>query len=379
LDGADLSCDDCEESDAEQVRMTGSDQHVPSVCAVGLAAHGIHESAAKGFAVRALQARLHSARAPSWVSYCSPELRAAMGVQVSCIAGSPDTTSNSNAEGANNSVGNSVVGRVWELSQCAVGSRTVQSAVETAADDNARAQFAIELHGHVWEALECPHANFVLQKCISTLPSHLLQFIIDEIMSENHGAITAAQGRFGCRIIQRLLENCMPEQLQDLVDAIISDAKSLAHHAFGNYVLQHILDYGVHENMYRLLHFVEQEAQELSFDPYAASVVVKALVVAPTEHVAVIVRALLSKSDQLARMAMSRHGGLVVQAVLEQAQEGDRKDAVNQLRLQMSVLRSSKCSRTKQLLRTVTEFESAHAPSTAPNLSRIASSPIRFC
>ena len=100
----------------------------------------------------------------------------------------------------------SLVGRVWELSQDSKGCRDVQLALEQAGEDLRRLIVA-EVAGHVLDAMRCPHANHVLQKCItSSRPAtegHRLsdcnhyasqfvrlrpadcQFIIDEIMACN--------------------------------------------------------------------------------------------------------------------------------------------------------------------------------------------------
>lgn len=276
-------------------------------------------------------------------------VRAAMGWKVdgagSCVSSSvtepfTDTPLDSRSDGAS-----SMVGRVWELSRCPTGSRAVLNAMDAADGDHARTVLAMELRDHVWEALECPYANYVLQKCILMLPPHLLQFIIDEIMSKSLGTRSAAQHRFGCRIIQRLLENCPPEQVQNLVNEILSDAELIARDIFGNYVLQHVLEYGAFEQQQCLLHFIRKEAKELSLLQYSVSVVAKALELGSTEDVAVIVRTLLSKSGLLAEMATSRSGYIVVKSVLEHAAWSERSDVVNQLVMNTTLLSGNKYGR----------------------------------
>ena len=51
--------------------------------------------------------------------------------------------------------------------QDAKGCRDVQRAIEEAADDVTRSRLVTELAGHVLDAMRCPHANHVLQKCIT--------------------------------------------------------------------------------------------------------------------------------------------------------------------------------------------------------------------
>ena len=60
-----------------------------------------------------------------------------------------------------------LAGRVWELSQDSKGCRDVQLAIEQATDELRRLLVA-EVAGHVLDAMRCPHANHVLQKCITS-------------------------------------------------------------------------------------------------------------------------------------------------------------------------------------------------------------------
>merc|ERR1712023_615144 len=83
---------------------------------------------------------------------------------------------------------NEIRGRVWTLSQDPEGSRAVQHAFEDA-DAKERESLARELQGHIADAMQCPHANHVLQKCTSLLEPEFLQMFIDEIAREGPQAI----------------------------------------------------------------------------------------------------------------------------------------------------------------------------------------------
>jgi len=112
---------------------------------------------------------------------------------------------------------------VWRLSQDQKGCLKVQEALQGAGSDDARRAIAAELEGHVWEAMRCPHANHVVQKCIMTMRPHALQFIIDEIESRGAAGVRKiAKHQYGCRILQRLLEHCRPDQVQGLVEDLLA-------------------------------------------------------------------------------------------------------------------------------------------------------------
>jgi hypothetical protein len=68
--------------------------------------------------------------------------------------------------------------------------------------------------GHVREAIESPHANFVLQKLIETMPPSFTSFVLDEIRGH---VDWAARHRFGCRVVARLVEHNPAERVAVLL------------------------------------------------------------------------------------------------------------------------------------------------------------------
>merc|ERR1712232_795218 len=93
-------------------------------------------------------------------------------------------------------------GQVWmPASRDKQSSRDVQKALDDAESDDVRVTLATELCTHVLDALECPHANHVLQKILSVLPPSECQFIIDELVQSGVKAVRrAARSKYGCRI-----------------------------------------------------------------------------------------------------------------------------------------------------------------------------------
>merc|ERR1712190_562957 len=139
----------------------------------------------------------------------------------------------------------SIRGRVWTLSQDADGCRKVQELIEDCTDGEQEG-IAAELQGHVWQALVCPHANHVLQKCIMSMRPQTCQFIIDELIMEKKVA-SGAQLKYGCRVIQRLLEHCREDQVHEICEKLLASGIELSGHHFGSYVMQHLAEYGTRD------------------------------------------------------------------------------------------------------------------------------------
>mmetsp|Transcript_95699 Transcript_95699/g.241198 ORF Transcript_95699/g.241198 Transcript_95699/m.241198 type:complete len:152 (+) Transcript_95699:41-496(+) len=122
----------------------------------------------------------------------------------------------------------------------------------------------MELRGHVLEAARCPHANHVLQKCIAVSSPEASQFVIDELLCRAGSIAQMARHRYGCRIMQHLLKRCHPWQVAHIAETLLADALVFSCHPFGNYVIQHLLEYGTQDQRYRLIRTLEQSAASVA-------------------------------------------------------------------------------------------------------------------
>jgi len=209
-----------------------------------------------------------------------------------------------------------IAGRVWTLSRDACGCREVQQALEEAGDDEQRWALAAELHGHVREAARCPHANHVVQKWIKVMPPSMSQFIIDEIMKDGD-LIALSKHKFGCRIVQRLLEMCPSEQVHDLVELLLAEFPLLSTHAYGSFVVQCLLRNIADKQRIRLLDLVEQHLSELALRSHGCTVICAALVHGDSMTRCILAEMLLEDRDRIAFMVDSKHGDTLISNLLD--------------------------------------------------------------
>ena len=59
---------------------------------------------------------------------------------------------------------------------------------------------------------------------------------------------------YGCRVIQRILEHCMPEQTSQILDELHQHTERLVQDQYGNYVIQHVLEHGTPEDKSKIVH-----------------------------------------------------------------------------------------------------------------------------
>lgn len=98
---------------------------------------------------------------------------------------------------------------------------------------------ALELRGHVREAVESPHANYVIQKICEVLPSVACCFVAEELSGVGEAV---ARHRYGCRVICRLVEH--QAMMLAVVEEIVVCAHYLCRNDFAKHVLKSIFEHG---------------------------------------------------------------------------------------------------------------------------------------
>jgi len=218
-----------------------------------------------------------------------------------------------------------IQGHVWQLAQHATGCRLVQLALETGCHE--AALLTKELHGHVQEAAVSPHANYVIQKVVSTLTWAASSFVCRELA---HSCARLARHRYACRIFCRLQEFCGNRDLTlQLIDELLVEAEDLCRHNFGHHVVQSVLEHG-HEKHRKVVANI-LKADLLSFAKHrnASYLVEKALSYCAVEDQ----RALLSqlgRTDVIVELARSQFGCYVAKSLL-QDERVNGQEALNRI------------------------------------------------
>jgi mRNA-binding protein PUF3 len=221
--------------------------------------------------------------------------------------------------------------------------------LDEAPGDEERVLLAEELRGRVWEAIRCPSANHVLQKCIGVLPPQAMQFILDELVAgpdgRGGGVGQAARHRFGCRVLERLVEQGRPEWCSVLLDALVADSAELIVHPWGHYVIRHLLEHAPREWRRRLHRVVEQNVDSAATKPYARAVVSKAVAHAEDDDAASLARALCGQRGLLSGMACTRHGHEGVLRLVKDLAGPEGQEVRRQLTEEMDVFQHTRFGR----------------------------------
>jgi len=234
---------------------------------------------------------------------------------------------------------------VLDLALSANGTRVIQKALEVTGGES---QVALSkcLHGRVRQLLDSHHGNHALQASIVMMPPHAFQFILQELSFFAGGWAGVVKHRFGCRVVERLLEHCeSAESTMPIVVAVVAEIESLAKHPFANYVVQHILEYvPAHRNqVVRAL--IQVGVPQLAQHRVASNTIERAFEHSGADNQRALAEAILSTPNAIVEMGSSRYGSFTVRRMLEALQEPQYFVALQQLAMAIPTLRESKHGR----------------------------------
>jgi len=173
------------------------------------------------------------------------------------------------------------VGEVVKLSLEMYGCRVVQKALETWEEGLLR-ELLTELDGEVLTLIQDQNGNHVIQKCIQVMSlkhenpkKNSLDFIL-RVVHQNVESLSCHP--YGCRVLQRILEHCQSTQKIQTLNRISTCHERLLDDQYGNYVIQHVLQFGRHEDRDAILNLVLMGGMlRLSRQKFASNVVEKLL------------------------------------------------------------------------------------------------------
>jgi len=147
-----------------------------------------------------------------------------------------------------------------------------------------------------------------------------------------------ARHRYGCRILQRLLEQCRPEQMEPVTNSLLKEALQLVRHQYGNFVMQRIISHGTPAQQHLLCQVLEPHARDLTTDQNASAVLAKALVHCRSEDKASLARRLLSQPGLLLAASKTRHGHQTALALIRALEGDELLAAVNMMKCNVASL-----------------------------------------
>jgi len=234
----------------------------------------------------------------------------------------------------------SIKGSIMELSLQMYGCRIVQKAFASL-QDTYKVQLLQEFHGHVMDCIHDQNGNHVIQKIIETCSQLQLDFLYDQVFDKVN---QLSCHPYGCRVLQRMLEHSLNKR--QLLDLLGTCYEALLDDQYGNYVIQHVLQYGRYQDREQLCQIViRKDLLTLSKQKFASNVVEKLLKHGTPHLRKILVREMLQPYQDTTKvliMVRDAYANYVVQTTLDVVPEGsiERTKLLQELNEHSSLLKN---------------------------------------
>ena len=156
------------------------------------------------------------------------------------------------------------------------------------------------------------HGNHAIQRILLKLPYQYTQFIFDAVAASVEDV---ARHRHGCCVIQRCLDSRHSAARSHLVSRIVEKSLELMQDAYGNYVVQYVLDVCGDDEVHAICESVIGKVCLLAIQKFSSNVMEKCLERC-TDRVREEYLNELNDSDRIRELMMDPFGNYVVQRAL---------------------------------------------------------------
>lgn len=219
------------------------------------------------------------------------------------------------------------------------GTRAVQKLIECLKAPQQIELIKRALSNHVVELIQDLNGNHVIQRCLNRLSSKDNQFIYDAV-TKGDNCVQVATHRHGCCVLQRCIDHASDNQKMQLIQEIILNALALVQDAYGNYVVQYILDLPFPDLVDRLARSFSKHIVQLSTQKFSSNVVEKCLKVGNSKTQDLIISE-LSKEDTLPFLLQDPYANYVIQTALNSADPKKSQQFADAIRPFSNLLRNT--------------------------------------
>ncbi|KAL8521103.1 hypothetical protein ACS0TY_011592 [Phlomoides rotata] len=204
-------------------------------------------------------------------------------------------------------------GELVRISLNTHGTRVVQKLIETV---KTRQQISIvisALEPGFLALIKDLNGNHVVQRCLQCFTAEDSKFIF---VSATKYCVDIAIHQHGCCVLQRCISHSTGELREKLIAEISANGLLLAQDAYGNYVVQFILELRIPSALSKLTYQFEGNYVNLSRQKFSSHVVEKCLAVCNNEVKSKIIHELLS-TPYFDQLLQDPHANYVVQTALK--------------------------------------------------------------
>lgn len=231
----------------------------------------------------------------------------------------------------------SIAGELVSISLNMHGTRAVQKMIDYLSTQRQVQSLILALNLHVVTLIKDLNGNHVIQKCLNHLPPEDNQFIYNAVATH---CIEVATHRHGCCVLQRCIDHASESQRIQLVTEITYNSLTLVQDAFGNYVVQYVLDLNDNRFIEAIVRQFLGNVSALSAQKFSSNVVEKCIRVADATGRRAIIDELLVK-QRLERLLRDSFANYVVQTALDYAEPAQRAQLIETIRPILPMIRNT--------------------------------------
>ncbi|XP_039001714.1 pumilio homolog 2-like [Hibiscus syriacus] len=241
-------------------------------------------------------------------------------------------------------------GQLVKISLNTHGTRVVQKLIETLKTRQQISLIISSLEPGFLSLIKDLNGNHVVQRCLQCLSCEDNKFIF---VAAAKYCVDIATHQHGCCVLQRCISHSSGEYWEKLVEQISTNGLLLAQDAYGNYVVQFILEIKIPSATLTLISQFEGNYGHLSSQKFSSHVVEKCLVVLNDESRSKIINELLS-TTHFERLLQDPHANYVVQTALRVSEGALHNSLVEAIESHKALSRNSPYSKrilSQKLLR----------------------------
>lgn len=208
------------------------------------------------------------------------------------------------------------------------GTRALQKMIEFVSTPQQTQMIIDAMRYDVVQLIQDLNGNHVIQKCLNHLSSVDAQFIFDAV---GQHCVPVGTHRHGCCVLQRCVDHASGLQKGELVRQISNHAFDLVQDAFGNYVVQYILDLEEPLFIEPLCHNFKGSVVYLSKQKFSSNVMEKCIRVASDESRRMLIQEIIPPTE-LEKLLRDSFANYVVQTAFDYADDDQKHALANNLR-----------------------------------------------
>ncbi|XP_042012641.1 pumilio homolog 5-like isoform X1 [Salvia splendens] len=232
-------------------------------------------------------------------------------------------------------------GELVRISLNTHGTRVVQKLIETLKTKQQISLVISALESGFLALIKDLNGNHVIQRCLQCFPGEDSKFIF---VAAAKYCVDIATHQHGCCVLQRCISHSTGEHQENLVAEISANGLLLAEDAFGNYVIQFILELKIPSATSKLTSQFEGNYVHLSSQKFSSHVVEKCLLVCNEETRTNIIHELLS-APYFDQLLQDPHANYVVQRALRVSEGHLHNSLVDAIESYKTVSRNSPYSK----------------------------------